>query len=80
MLVLSKISKGYYQNKVNDILVTVEKNEIGSWNGKIEKEIGLKKDYFCGGFIMMHETLINTGANTKKEVCLWLCAWIEYNM
>ena len=79
MLVLKKISKGHYQNKVNNILVTVEKNETKGWSGSIEIQEGLKKDLFCGGLVMVYEKLYSTGANTKKEVCFYLESWIKKN-
>ena len=79
MLVLKKISKGHYQNKVGKILVTVEKNEIKGWSGSIEIEEGLKKDVFCGGLVMTYESLYSTSANTKKDVAYILEAWIKHN-
>ncbi len=79
MLVLKKISKGYYQNKVNNILVTVEKNINGQWSGHIEKENGIKKDVFFGGNIMMYDSIYSTSANTKKEVSLILASFIKHN-
>lgn len=79
MLVLKKISKGSYQNKVNNILITVEKNEIKGWSGSIEKEDAIVKDVFCDGKVMMYENLYTTSANTKKEVSLILASWIKHN-
>ena len=79
MLVLKKISKGSYKNKVNNILITVEKNETKGWSGSIEKEKGIVKDVFFDGDVMMYENIYTTSANTKKEVSLILASWIKHN-
>ena len=79
MLVLKKILKGSYQNKVNNILIRVEKNEDKGWSGSIEKEDKITKDVFCDGLVMMYENLYTTSANTKKEVSSILASWIKHN-